>query len=70
MKIGKIKRCQGFEKLGRRAEATCNPPELFFGNCVSITIVLFRNKIWLCEKIQTFYCCFDNYPLSEVGLAQ
>ena len=32
-------------------------------------MVLFRNEIWLCEKTQTFYYCFPNYPLGKAGLA-
>ena len=69
VKIVQIRLCQGFQKLGDMWWLCAIPGKCSFINCVSKMIVLFRNKIWQCEKTQTFYYCFYNYPLGEAGLA-
>ena len=57
VKTGYTRRCQELDNLG------------YMYWLRTISIVLFRNEIWLREKISTYYYCFHNRPLDEASLA-
>ena len=68
LKIVKIKTLPGASETWTHVVAMHNPRKMFFFNCVSKTMVLFCNEIWLREKTQTFCYCFHNYSLGKAGL--
>ena len=54
--------------LEKHVAALRNPTRVFFINCVSKTMVLFRTRFGYVKKTSTFCNCFYYYSLGEARL--
>ena len=61
VKTVQIRRCQGSSKLERCSGYAQSHANVFFVNCLSKTIILFRNEIWLSEKQKLFITVFHLF---------